>query len=123
MARSHAGLPMRSRGSEGGGTVKSATLTGMVVAPLLSVVVAAGSLDDRSVASRIEMRVETLANREGGPVASCEVIQAKSASSSLAFASWSSLGEVAVSEPNGLRDTAGHCGGGAFPGNSPAPSG
>jgi formylglycine-generating enzyme required for sulfatase activity len=101
----------------------------MVVAPLLSVS-AAESRDDSSVSKRIEVRVETLANRQSGPDESCEVVQVKSASSSLAFASWSTFGEAGSSETkpsakaglDSIRRTVGHCGTGAFPGNSPVPS-
>src|SRR5262249_56912680 len=131
MGRAHDRLPVRSGGSEGGRKVKSATVSLlMVMAPFLSV--AAGtSLDDVSVSRRIEVRVETLANREGGPVESCEVIQADGASSARSFASWSTLGEVgfAETEPSGkagqdsLRRTVWHCGAGTFPGNAQAPSG
>jgi formylglycine-generating enzyme required for sulfatase activity len=65
------------------------------------------------------VRVESLANREDGSVESCEVVQVKSASSSLSLASWSTLGETGTD----LRGTVCRCGAGAFPGISPAPSG
>jgi formylglycine-generating enzyme required for sulfatase activity len=101
----------------------------MVMAPFLSVV-AATSLDDLWLSRRIEVRVETLANREGGPVESCEVIQVTSASSSFSIASWSTVGEAGASETEssgraGIRTPrrkGGHCGAGAFPDISPAPS-
>ena len=93
--------------------------------------VATALLDRLSVSKRVEVRVETLANVKGGPVESCEVVQASSASSSLSFASWSTLGEAgsSESEPSGMVGTnilqraAGHCGVGAFPGDAAAPSG
>lgn len=110
--------------------MKSATVLWlMAMAPLLSVLTAE-SRNDSSATKRIEVRVETLANRKSGPAESCEVIQVKSASSSLAFASWSTLGEAGSSETrpsareglDTLRRTVGQCGAGAFPGNSPVPS-
>ena len=80
---------------------------------------------------RIEVRVETLANWEGGPAEPCEVYQVKSANSSLSFNSWSALDEARDSEtkPAGkagagaLRHPAVQCGAEAFPGVSPVPSG
>src|SRR5262249_61383168 len=88
MARAHDGLPVRSGGSEGRRKVKSATVSLlMVMAPFLSVA-AATSLDDVSVSRRIEVRVDTLANSEGGPVAACEVVQAERASYAHPFSSW-----------------------------------
>src|SRR5262249_57063890 len=98
MARAHDGLPVRSGGSEGRRKVKSAIVSlWMVMAPFLSVA-AATSLDDVSLSRRIEVRVETLANREGGPLESCEVVQVTSASSSFSIASWSTVGETGASE-------------------------
>ena len=89
----------------------------MVAAPFFSVVTAA-SLDDLAVWRRIEVRVETVANREGGPVTSCEVVLVKSASSSLSFASWSTLGDAGAD----VRGAVCRCGAGSFPGIPPAPS-
>ncbi len=60
-------------------------------------VAAAQSLDRPSASNRIEVRVETLANREGGPVDSCEVVQDRSAGASVSFSSWSTLGEAGSS--------------------------
>jgi hypothetical protein len=101
----------------------------MVMAPFLSVA-AATSLDDVSVSRRIEVRVETLADREGGPLESCEVIQLTSASSSFSVASWSTVGEAGASETEssgkaGIRTPRRkgcRCGAGAFSDISPAPS-
>jgi len=99
--------------------VKSATVSLLtVVAPFLSVV-AAQSLDGPPVSKRIEVRVETVANLEGGPVVSCEAIQANGAGSSLSFVSWSTLGGTGT-DPRG---TVCRCGAGVFPGVSPVPSG
>lgn len=91
---------------------------------------AAQSEVDMPSSTRIEVRVETLANREGGPADPCEVTQVKSANSALLFAFWSTVDKAQPSEidPAGkkhasaLRRTAGHCGAGAFPGISPVPS-
>jgi len=102
----------------------------MLMAPFLGVA-APASLDDLPVSRRIEVRVETVAaNRAGGSVDSCEVVQLKSAGSPVSFASWSTLDEAGGSEtePSGkagpnLRRTAGQCGAGAFPGNTPAAAG
>src|SRR5262245_5140020 len=130
MVRSHAGLPVRSGGSEGGRKVKSATVSLlMVMAPFLGVT-AATSPDDVSVSRRIEVRVETLANREGGTVESCEVVQAKKGSCIDHVVYWSTLGgtgpsEAGASEKPGfdaLRSTA-RCGPGALPDMIPSPSG
>jgi formylglycine-generating enzyme len=87
--------------------------------------------DDLPISRRVEVRVETVANIEGGPVESCEVVQTKGASSSLSFSSWSTVGEARPSqiEPSrkagidSLRATARHCGAGASPSPSPEPSG
>ena len=49
---------------------------------------AAQSEVDMPSSTRIEVRVETLANREGGPADPCEVTQVKSANSALLFAFW-----------------------------------
>src|SRR5437867_6659618 len=98
MVRSHAGLPVRSGGSEGGREVKSAAVSLWMVMVPFPWILAAQSMGGIPSFKRIEVRVETLANREGGPVESCEVIKASSASSSLSFASWSTLGEVGFSE-------------------------
>jgi formylglycine-generating enzyme required for sulfatase activity len=108
------GLRCAQKDQEANGELKSATV----------------SLGGIPPSKRIEVRVETLANRKDGPGESCEVSQAMSASSAPSFASWSTLGEVGFSETESsgkaglnLRSSAGHCGSGAFPGNSPAPSG
>ena len=90
----------------------------MLAAPFLTVV-AAQSTDGPPVSTRIELRVETVSNREAGAVESCKVIQAKSADSSVSFGSWSTLGDTFLD----LRATAGRCGAGAFTGISPAPPG
>ena len=81
-------------------------------------------------AKRIEVRVETLANRENGPSDPCEVRQVKSANSPLAFAFWSTVDATPGSdiEDVGKKDASAfsrksHCGVGSFPGDSPAPSG
>jgi formylglycine-generating enzyme required for sulfatase activity len=74
--------------------------------------VAAQPAADLPASSRIEVRVETVANLRDGPAEPCEVVQADSASSALSFAFWSTLGEVGPS----------HCGAGAFA-VSPSPSG
>jgi len=110
--------------------VKVATVLWLMVMAAFFRVVAAQSLDDVADATRLEVRVETLANRAEGPAESCEVRQVKRASASLAFASWSTLGEAesAATAPPGtagmpLRGPVVHCGAEAFPGISPAPSG
>src|SRR4029077_13080225 len=78
----------------------------VAVASLLGGAVAASS-DDRPSSKRIELRVETVANREGGPTEPCEVVQVESANTSPSFASWSTLG---------------NCGAGVYPGSLAAPS-
>lgn len=90
----------------------------MIVAPFLGVAPAA-SADDLPASTRIELRVETLANREDGPVASCEVVLVKGANSPASLASWSTLDDKGTD----LRGTVCRCGAGAFPGSSPAPAG
>src|SRR3989442_980592 len=87
MDRSHAGFPVRSGGSEGGRKVKSATVPLLMVIVPFPGILAAQSMGGTPSSKRIEVRVETLANCEGAPVESCEVIQANSASSALSFAS------------------------------------
>lgn len=85
---------------------------------------------------RIEVRVETVANREGERPGPCEVVQVKSASSSPSFTFWSTLGEAVSlqSEHTGNhasstpRSKTSYCGGGPFseissstPGEFPRP--
>jgi formylglycine-generating enzyme required for sulfatase activity len=102
--------------------VKSMTASWLIlVAPILAV--PAASAENAGVSTRLEVVVETLANREGGPGGSCEVRQTQRAGSTVALASWSTLGEVALSAPDSVRGPAGHCGAGAFPGSSPGSSG
>jgi formylglycine-generating enzyme required for sulfatase activity len=60
------------------------------------------------------MHVETLANREGEPVKSCDVVEVLSANSPRAFEAWSTLFAVSPA--------AVHCGTGTYPGVSAAPS-
>lgn len=110
--------------------MKSPMVSLLMVMVLFPGMPAAQSKGDNPSFKQIEVRVETLANREGGPAEPCEVIQVKSASSSLSFASWSTLGESGSleTEPPGkavstLRSSANHCGAGPFPGISSAPSG
>jgi formylglycine-generating enzyme required for sulfatase activity len=100
--------------------MKSATVLWLaVVAPLFGVT-AAEPPGDVSVSRGVEVRVETLANRPDGSAEKCEVVQAKKASSSLSFASWSTLSEAGASKKSKTpRDTVGPCGAGTFPGNSP----
>jgi formylglycine-generating enzyme required for sulfatase activity len=74
--------------------------------------VAAASPGGLSVSSRVEVRVETVANRAGGPVETCEVVQTRSASASSPLVSWGTLGEAA-----------GRCGAGTLPADAAAPSG
>ena len=101
----------------------------IVAVPLLSAATEA-SRDDLPASTRVELRVETTANRESGPVAPCESVQALSASPSLAFSSWSTLGEAAPSEGapseaasiKTANPTTSRCGAGTFPGSSPTPS-
>ena len=93
----------------------------------------AAAQSDRVIPSskRIEMRVETLVNGEGGPAEPCEVIQVTSANSSLSFAFWSTLHEaraLGTKTPGklgagDLSRTAVQCGTAAFPGVSNLPSG
>ncbi len=82
----------------------------MLVAPFLTVL-EAQSPGGIEPSTRIEVRVETLANREGGPVEPCEVVQAMSGSP---FVSWSTVGEAG---------TAARCGTGSLPGASAATAG
>jgi len=110
--------------------VKSAANSALTIAMLFLSVPAAVSGDDLPGSRRIEVRVETLANLVDGPVVPCEVIVSGSASSSLPFASWSTLGEVAVPQTQlagatgvDVRRTTGRCGAGAFPGSPSTPSG
>jgi formylglycine-generating enzyme required for sulfatase activity len=87
---------------------------------------AAQSKVDIPSSTRIEVRVETVANRDGGAVERCEVTQVKSANSSLLFVSWNTLGEARASDAalggnahaSAPRRTASNCGVGAFPGSS-----
>jgi formylglycine-generating enzyme required for sulfatase activity len=109
---------MRSGRWKGGPKVKPATVSWLTVVASLVSVVAAAPLDDLPVSQRIEVRVETLANLEDGPIESCEVIQAHRAGSSPPFASWSTLGDTGTD-----RGIVCRCGAGAFPDISPAPSG
>jgi len=95
------------------------------VAAFLSVLPAA-SRDDH-VSNRVTVRMESIAIRENGAVDSCEAVQAGSASSSLSFAFWSTLGEVGLSEAessgrarSNLGRLVSHCGAGAFSGVPPA---
>jgi sulfatase modifying factor 1 len=88
-----------------------------MIAALLLSAISAASPDDLPASTRIEVRVETLANREGGRVESCEVVQVKSASSSRSLVSWSAL-DGKGAEPRGM---ACRCGAGAFTGDSTAP--
>jgi formylglycine-generating enzyme required for sulfatase activity len=85
----------------------------MFMAPILGVV-ASGAGDELPASRRIELRVETMVNREGDSVDSCEVVQVNNASS-LSFATWSALGEARTT----LRGTVGRCGAGSFPGSAP----
>ena len=89
------------------------TVSRFVVVASVLVVATAASPDDRPSAKRIELRVETVANREGVPVERCEVREVESANASPSFASWSTL-----SDTSGVR-----CGLGTFAGSMPAPSG
>ena len=110
--------------------MKLATVALLMVMAAFLCVAAPASLDDLSASKRVEVRVETLANREGGPVDSCEVVQVKGASSALSFASWSTLDEAGGAETElsgkaglNVRRTVAHCGAGTFPGSAPAPAG
>jgi formylglycine-generating enzyme required for sulfatase activity len=59
-----------------------------------------------AVSTHIEMRLEVVADRNGGPTESCEAAQVASAVSPVAFAFWSALAEPG---------TAGRCAAGAAP--------
>ncbi len=65
----------------------------------------AQSIVDTPSSTRIEVRVETLANLEGGGAERCEVTQVKNANSSLTFAFWSTVGAAqrADTEPAGKK--------------------
>jgi formylglycine-generating enzyme required for sulfatase activity len=67
--------------------------------------------------TKVELRVETLANREGAPLQPCEVVQVKPGSGVVpyvSFISWSTLGEAERSESGfKLRDSAIRCQAGA----------
>ena len=84
---------------------------------------------DLLVSSRIEVRVETVANVDGGGVEPCEVVQESSARSALSFDFWSTLGEGPASPPGvsarqgagSVRGIAMHCGRGASPAGSLSP--
>jgi hypothetical protein len=88
----------------------------MIAASSLGVAPAA-SPDDVPASTRIELRVETLANREAGPVVSCEVVLQRSANSPRSLASWSTLDDKARDHSG----TVARCGTGAFHGSSAAP--
>src|SRR4030095_9255666 len=130
MARPNTGLSVRSGRSEGGWKVKAAIVSLLMVMVLFSRVTSSQSKADMPSSRHIEVRIETLANREGELAEPCEVLQVKTVSSSLSFASWSTLGEARSSEtePSGnsrisaLHRISSHCGGGPFPGISQAPS-
>jgi len=100
----------------------------MVAASLLMLVapffmrLAAQSPGDIQPSSRIEVRVETFANRDGGTVELCRVIEVKIGSP---FTSWSTFGEAGPSQTPGseFRDTAIRCGPGTFQGAAAASSG
>jgi hypothetical protein len=111
MARPHAGIPVRTSRPDGGRTVKSGTVSwATVVASFLSVVPLA-SPGELPAVRRLELRVETLTDREGAPVESCEVAQAANAGLSISFASWGAVGGKCS------------CGVGVYPGTSPTASG
>jgi formylglycine-generating enzyme required for sulfatase activity len=87
-----------------------------MIAALLLGALTAASPDDLPASTRIEVRVETVANRDDGSVESCEVVQLKSANSSRSLASWAAV-DGKGAEPRGV---ACRCGAGAFTGNSTA---
>ena len=117
---------MRTGRSEAGVEVKSIALLGLMVMAPLFPVQASEPPEDSPASRRIEVRIETLANRQSGSGESCEVVQVKSANSPLGLLFWSALGEAGPSaagpsarsgrEP--LRRTVARCAAGAFPGNS-----
>src|SRR5688572_7371954 len=130
MARADAGLPMRSGRSKGRGKMRAAMVSLLIVMLPFSGDSSAHSTRDIPSSKRVELRFETLANREDGPSYPCEVKQVKSANSSLAFAFWSTVDEAQRSDIEHVgkkgasafsRKT--HCGVGSFPGISPVPSG
>jgi formylglycine-generating enzyme required for sulfatase activity len=105
-------------------------LLGLMVMAAFPQVVAAQALDEAADARRLEVRVETLANRMAGAAESCEVRQVKRASAAPTFVAWSTLGEAGPTEtaPPGtagmnLRRPVVRCGAEAFPGSPPAPAG
>jgi len=87
----------------------------MVAASCLGVAAPAMSLDEPPPSRRIELRVETVAARDGGPAVTCEVVAVKSAGSTLAMDSWSTLDGAGPDR----RGTVCRCGAGAFPGTAP----
>ncbi len=109
----------------------SAKVAVLIAIALFFNVAAAQSLDNLPASKQIELRVEALANRKGGSIDSCEVVQIKSAAPYVSFASWSTLGEAGSSdfEPSGqvaakgLQSTSGRCGSGVFAVISPGPAG
>lgn len=81
---------------------------------------------DSPLSRRIEVKVKTVANRENESVEPCEVVQVKSAGSSLSFTSWSTLSEVGPAQTQSgnsgegsVRRPPDHCGAGPFGGISP----
>jgi formylglycine-generating enzyme required for sulfatase activity len=105
--------------------VRSALLSLFAAASGLPMIILAQSAGGINLNSRIEVQVDTLANREGAPAQPCHVVQTKVANNSVSFFSWSTLGEARPSDKAGfeLRSVAGRCGAGTFPGASPGPLG
>src|SRR5687767_9582839 len=130
MVRAHAGLPLRSGRSEGREKMRAAMVSLLIV--MLPFPGGSSAQSTRVIPSskRIEVRVETLANRQNGPSDPCEVKQVKSANSPLAFAFWSTVDEAPGSdiEHMGKKDESvvsrkTRCVVGSVPGTSQAPSG
>jgi formylglycine-generating enzyme required for sulfatase activity len=72
---------------------------------------APASSGDLPAARRLELRVETVVDREGAPIESCEVSQVNGAGLSISFASWGAVGATC------------RCGVGPYPGVAPAATG
>jgi formylglycine-generating enzyme required for sulfatase activity len=104
---------------------RQAVLSGQIGAPLSGAGVVAKA-EPLPVSSRVELRVETVANRSSGPVESCAVRQVAAAGSTLSFVSWSALGgagpsatEAAGRAEKNLPPEGDRCGAGALPGIPP----
>ena len=85
----------------------------ILAAPFLAVL-SAQPLTNSKPSAVIELRIETLANREAEPAAPCESVQAANGTR---FVSWSTVGLARPSEKGGIAliDAVSRCGTGALP--------